>query len=440
MTIYADLAEPPTVKRDRYGRPIIEGKPWQRMTTFASLIADKAGLIPWAQEMTAAGLAQRPDLLATVAANLDNKTEIRKAAEAAKEHGGGSSAATLGTALHRLTELNDLGRHMPELHADRIGQYRDCLDRHSITVHPEWVETMVLHDAWGVAGTPDRIVTWNGRHVIADLKTGRDLKYAIGEIVIQLAGYATATAGWDPATESRLTLPDIDPDVALVIHMPAQGDGCELIEVDIKAGREAAEHCLWIRDWRKRRDLMRVVEATAVEAAPPSRRDPERIARSIERVKAAPEPWQAPDEGATLDAAQLVDDVRKGIAALAKAHSMNPATIEATVRRWVDEAHAAPRPIRFTAGTGGATERRKAIYRAAIRLAVLNDNETAFAGTLIGAAVGLEVQPAMTVGMALGSLTIAEADALRLALDGILAGRVALQFDDAGAPELRAVS
>ena len=112
MTIYADLAEPPTVKRDRWGRPIIEGKPWQRMTTFASLIADKAGLIPWAQEMTAAGLAQRPDLLATVAANLDNKTEIRKAAEAAKEHGGGSAAATLGTEGNTPGRLESAGTPM----------------------------------------------------------------------------------------------------------------------------------------------------------------------------------------------------------------------------------------------------------------------------------------------------------------------------------------
>jgi hypothetical protein len=58
----------------------------------------------------------------------------------------------------------------------------------------------------------------------------------------------------------------------------------------------------------------------------------------------------------------------------------------------------------------------------------------------IHAAIGLEVQPTMTVGMALGTLTMAEADALRLALDGILAGGTALQFDDTGAPELRAVS
>ncbi|MGH9023885.1 MAG: hypothetical protein ACRDV9_12430, partial [Acidimicrobiia bacterium] len=62
------------VPRDRWGRYLVipEGKkdpvPHQRVTTFAKLLDDRYGLEKWALRMTAKGLAQRPDILAQVAA------------------------------------------------------------------------------------------------------------------------------------------------------------------------------------------------------------------------------------------------------------------------------------------------------------------------------------------------------------------------------------
>lgn len=398
------------------------------MTTFASLVADKAGLIPWAQEMTARGLAQRPDLLATVAANLDDKSAVRKAAEQAKEHGGGSAAATLGTALHRMTELADLGRHVPDLHADRIGEYRACLDRHGIEILPEWVEQLVLHDEYQAAGTPDRIVRWQGRYVVADLKTGADLRYAAQEIAIQLHGYASASAGWDPATESRIDLPDIDQDVALVVHLPAQGTGCHLKTVDLRAGREAAERCLWVREWRKRRDLI-------VDAPEPEPANVRRLPQRIEPLNTEPV-WTPPDEGADVDHAKTVEWISAGVRKLAR-DTEHATAIGQRVGAWTRDGLRGGRDWAITTRT--CTQRRKAIHRAAVRLASMEDDDVACLDLIAAALPEIGVQPAMTVGVALGALTTTDAAALVGTLDAIAAGRTGIQIDDSGRPQLRAV-
>lgn len=308
MSIYDEIPARPEPQRDRYGRYLIDGKPRTRVTTFAGAIADKASLIPWAQARAVRGVVERPDLLAAAAAAMDDERALRKVCEEAKEVGGATAAATLGTALHRMTELADLGLPTPELHADRVGEYRACLAAHRVEILPDWVETVLLVDRFDLAGTCDRIVMWDGRPTILDLKTGKSLDFGLGEYSIQLALYAHGDHAWDVAKGERLELPEIRRDVALIAHLPAQGTGCELVAVDIEAGWAAAELAEGVRAWRKRRDLGRKIVAgageqpptpdgtsgavvEAVETPAPARADAELAARTewlLGRIRALP--------------------------------------------------------------------------------------------------------------------------------------------------------
>lgn len=406
------------VERDRWGRPLIEGKAWTRATTFAGSIADKEGLIPWACEMTARGLATRPELVAAAASVLDDPKALRKVAQDAKEAGGAMASATLGTALHRMTEQADRGEPFAELHADRIAQYRACLDAHGIEILPDWIERMVLVDAFDVAGTPDRIVKWRGRPTVLDLKTGKDLRYAMSEIAIQLALYANATAGWDPDAGQRVDMPDdLRNDVALIVWLPAAGDGCQLIEVDTAAGWEAASLAGAVRAWRKRRDLHQVAEVEAVEVEAVAK--PARIIGSVTPITKAEAPtWERPDEGAELDVATLKEEISGAIATWAARVDVEAADIVARLSHWKDQGKAGGRPFHIHADTGRATTRRRGIYGAAVRLAALTTDDDD-ARDVIATATGLEVQPGHPVGVALGALTSHEAALIRGHLDAV---------------------
>lgn len=252
--------------RDRWGRPLIVppdgGKPvgYTRATTVAKTLDDEGSLTKWAQRLTAAGLARRPDLLALVASKLgpdgdipeQHKGDIQRLCDEAKEHGGGSRAANLGTALHSLTELVDLGHdvYIPnDMQAD-IDAYRQAVQPFEVL----GIEQFVVLDEHKIGGTFDRL--WrlpDGRVVIADLKTGRDLSYSWKSISVQLAVYANAVRYNDGL---RTALPaDMDRDTGIVIHLPVGQGRCDLYSVDLRAGLIALQHSMWARNWRNRRDL-----------------------------------------------------------------------------------------------------------------------------------------------------------------------------------------
>lgn len=264
MTIALDTVWTP--QRDRWGRPLIippeGGKPvgYTRATTVAKTLDDEGSLTAWAQRMTAAGLARRPDLLALIAASLDNNGDIpadkrdtiQKLCDEAKEVGGGSRAANLGTALHALTEQYDLGQtppFVPEQFAADIDAYRRTVEPFEVV----GVEQFVVLDDHQIGGTFDRL--WrlpDGRLVIADLKTGQNLDYSWRAISVQLAIYANSVRYHDGI---RTPLGDIDTDTGIVIHLPVGSGHCTLHQVDLRAGLVALQHSMWARNWRKRRDL-----------------------------------------------------------------------------------------------------------------------------------------------------------------------------------------
>lgn len=269
---FETIADPrPEPKRDRYGRYLIpdpetgKERPWTRATTWAKTCSDTFGLTKWELRMTALGLAKRPDLLAQVATvtdpdDRDAKKLLDGVCEDAKEAAGSSIRRNLGTALHAMTEHIDAGRDftVPDAHRADLDAYRAATS--GLKIDPSHIERIVTVPTLGVAGTFDRLVTHDGQLMVADLKTGWDVLYGMGEIAIQLALYANAATIYDAATATHTPMPDVSRERALVFHLPVGEATCTIYEVDVAAGWEMAQVCGTVRTWRKRKDLARMIE------------------------------------------------------------------------------------------------------------------------------------------------------------------------------------
>lgn len=265
-----DLLEVPAspVPRDRWGRPLIippqGGKPvpYTRCTTFIGCLEDTYQLGLWQQRMVTVGLALRPDLLlqATALAHdpAANKHQLDEVAAAAREHAGASAAATIGTALHALTERIDRGLPVgvvPDSYRGHLAAYQQATQ----ALHTVGAEVFTVCDQLQIGGTPDRIVTVAGEPglFIADVKTG-DLidnhgKIAFGalKIAMQMAVYAHSEI-YDPATGNRQKMPDLRTDKAVLIALNAKTGDCQLRWIDLTLGWEAVQTAAQVRAWRKR--------------------------------------------------------------------------------------------------------------------------------------------------------------------------------------------
>ena len=280
-------------RRDRYGRPLVTprdgGKPvaYTRPTTIADTLDDRHNLELWMQRQVALGLVARPDLIARAATtDPTDKATLNGICSDARDAAGSSAAANMGTAIHAAVEAHNRGQEPPEMFAEVVERYRQTLERHGITVDPDHVEQFCVNEPVKAAGTFDMIVAFDGRNYIADLKTGSSVAWSGRSFAVQLAIYAGATSYYDPATETHTDPVEVDQDRALVVHLPAGGDDCTLYWLDIHAGREALEHALWVRDWRRRKDLLTAFDVPEVTNAEPDDRR-ERLVDALRAVKDA---------------------------------------------------------------------------------------------------------------------------------------------------------
>jgi hypothetical protein len=256
------------VPRDEFGRPLVvppDGGPrvpYMRTTTFIKPLDDPTKLHRWQQRQLAAGLARRPDLVTAAAADPDDADLLDDIVTKAIEPS--SAAATVGTALHLLTERLDRGEapgHVPPPHAGDLGAYERA------TAGIEWtnIETFRVLDEWRVAGTADRIGRYHGRLVIADIKTG-SIDYP-HKFAMQLACYARSLP-YDIATDRRGPA-DLGLDLSrgLIIHLPAGKGTCDLYEIDLEKGWEACQLAYQVWQWRSTRGLLTPAAADFAEAA-----------------------------------------------------------------------------------------------------------------------------------------------------------------------------
>lgn len=430
MTDVWETLSRPEPQRDRYGRPLIlpEGGdkhvPYTRPTTIADTLDDRHNLELWMQRQVALGLVARPDLVARIATtDPTDKSTLNGICTDARDAAGSSAAANLGTAIHAAIETVNRGGDAPDMFAEHVDRYRQTLAAHHITVDPDHVEQFCVNEPVKAAGTFDMIVTVDGRNYIADLKTGSSVAWSGRSFAVQLAIYAGATSYYDTATNTHHPVVDVDQDTALIVHLPAAGGDCTLHWLDISAGREALQHALWVRQWRRRDDLLvelPLPELAAVPDPAPGEDKPKarrkssgkpKPRRTLEPVPMPPLPESTPEPAAKprptptprhdpaegdLVAADVVAELRDRALA---------SDGEPTIRRWVDESRAADAD--FSMGRGMHTTRRYLISCAAVNLA---DTDDEWARAVLAVVVGDNAHdPTVTVGALLGRLTIDEA-------------------------------
>lgn len=328
-----DEPEPakPRIERDSRDRPLVllpdgsKRMAYTRCTTFIGCIEDQYRLHLWKQRLVALGLADRPDLLVSVAAHRDDKEELNRIVEAAKEAAKGSAAARTGTALHALAERHDRGEtvSVPPAYAPDIEAYK----RETACLTPVLIEQFCVQDKLRVGGTFDRLVRYvdhNGKsaHYIADIKTG-GIDFGHLKHAMQFAVYANSVP-YDIATHKRFAYPDdLDLTKAILIHLP-QGEGrCELHWVDIAAGWDAVQIAKAVRAWRNRRHLL----TPFTDAAPPSGTklallsnldNPDQI-RLLIRTRATPDSVRLlyrEAVAAGIDGDSILDECKRRVAAL----------------------------------------------------------------------------------------------------------------------------
>ena len=247
----------PPIPRDGWGRPLVippgGGKPiaYTRCTTYVGVLEDTYNLARWQQRMVALGLASRPDLLLAVSAHGDDKQQLNKICADAQEAAAAHAAATTGTALHALTERLDRGLPVgviPDAYLADLAAYEKKTARFT----PVEIEKFTVLDELQVGGTPDRVLEFEGRRYIGDVKTG-SIEYGIGKIAMQLAVYSRSSL-YDHVTGNRAGL-SVDQNNAIVVHLPAGEGRCELHWVNIAAGWEAVQLATSVRAWRTRKGL-----------------------------------------------------------------------------------------------------------------------------------------------------------------------------------------
>ena len=286
------------VGRDRWGRPLVVppdgGKPvaYTRCTTFIDCLDDRFALEQWKQRMVALGLAGRTDLLLAVQAHRDDKKQLNKICDDAREAAAATAAATTGTALHALTEIVDGGGELPALPPGAtasLERYREATEALKVVA----MEQFTVLDTLKVGGTFDRLVGYDGETYVADIKTG-SIEFGALKIAMQMSIYSRAWL-YDPATKER-TAHGASTNRGVLIHLPATDDPaearCELHWVDLEAGWEAVKVAKQVRDQRSLK-FPQIVKPFGPLARPSMRleqRDAERAERQIapllERIRA----------------------------------------------------------------------------------------------------------------------------------------------------------
>jgi hypothetical protein len=266
---FLDAPEPTKVPRDRWDRPLIvppsggKAVPYQRVTTFIDCVEDKSTLTRWAKRMVLIGACADPSIITEASATGDPRDHNRLA-ERALEAAKANDKREKGTHLHALSEYVDRGEPLPAVvtpdggpPAEVSDQDRADMEAYRLAMDPldvEHIETLTVHDGLRVAGTPDRIVRYQGRFYIADLKTG-SVDFGALKMAMQLAIYSRSEF-YDHETQSRAPLPSVDQDRAIIAHLPAGSGTCSLLWLDIAAGWAAVDVARRVREARALKNVL----------------------------------------------------------------------------------------------------------------------------------------------------------------------------------------
>jgi hypothetical protein len=260
------------VRRDRWGRyqvlPPQGGKVtgYTRATTVAKALDDTSSLMTWNARMTALGLAARADLYGLLtAADPDDRKTIDGICKRASEAGGATVRRDLGTAIHAMLEQSytNPNYQAPPQYAADVAAVHQALADAGARVLPEYVERMVVLDAYEIAGTCDGVLEIGGERFLFDNKTGSLTSLKFGNLAwaIQMAIYAHADALYtqgvaaDGSQDIREPMPAVSRERAVIIHIEPGSAHCTLHWVDLTAGFEALQVAMQVRQFRKVKPL-----------------------------------------------------------------------------------------------------------------------------------------------------------------------------------------
>lgn len=271
------------IPRDRWGRPKIAPpgggnlRPYTRASTLGGVLEDQYNLGEWKKRVAVYGVVRRRDLILAAAAvptwdGLEDKRRLADIAEQAMQHAEANAAATIGTALHALTERLDQGLEIPDVGEDRFALEAYAGLMANFTVHG--MEQFVVCDDVEAAGTYDRLISPrrvmtapDGARItpddrlIDDLKTSSTADYFGIKFAVQTAIYGNGV----PYSHSRgrEQWPDgIAPrtDWGVIMHVPSGGSSATPYWVDLRRGWELAHLAVQVKAWRARKDLVVAAE------------------------------------------------------------------------------------------------------------------------------------------------------------------------------------
>lgn len=277
-----------SIVRDYWGRPYVStdgplvfeqgrkgpvnGEAYTRISTMAGALDDKGGLVDWAAAMAMIGVVKSKSIYAQVShlASAHEspwyvpaaKKPLKELVEKAKDLGGASDAAGLGTAFHGLAEELDKG-HPPQFVPSELGPWIAARQAALEDFEPVLIEPFVVCDQLKVAGNPDRFLRHKHTGIVyaADDKTGTDEpKYPL-KVTIQVA-IASRSCLYDQPTGERTPI-ECDTSRGLLIHTPIRGEvpQCSLYWLDLDKGWELAQLASVVRDSKKIAKLERVADA-----------------------------------------------------------------------------------------------------------------------------------------------------------------------------------
>lgn len=243
-------------KRDRWGRPLIkqvDGSElaYTRISSYGQVLEDHSGLTNWKLRTVVLGAVQRPDLLQLASAQRAETRKLDQLAQQMLDAAGASAAANSGTAVHEALAAIDTGKmtldEMPDEFIPYARAWHQLLKDHGLEIVPELVETTLVNDRFLAAGSTDNFVMRsNGQLVAIDKKTGKSIQPRPLAYMVQLALYATGME-YNPETDERIALPNVDLERAYIAHIPAIGGEATLYEVNLTDALELADLAMQVR-------------------------------------------------------------------------------------------------------------------------------------------------------------------------------------------------
>jgi hypothetical protein len=202
-----------------YKVPGIE-EPLPSVTTILGALA-KPALAPWAAKSVAEWVRDNWQAVhAMMQTDPDAAVQAMKGAPWRQSN----KAADLGSAIHAVADALASGAELPEIPPEAepyIEQFLAAHREHDIEMVA--TERTVCNTYMGYAGTMDALIRIDGRLLVCDIKTGKDVW---PEAVLQLAAYQHASY-WVTDEDELEEMPRVDG--AVVLHL--RPDRHRLIEV-----------------------------------------------------------------------------------------------------------------------------------------------------------------------------------------------------------------